>query len=65
MHIFSFTANSPYLRTLCVQKNAKDHKDMRGTKYTYCNNCFLKLLLVKSRLGTFPLLTICLLYLQI
>ena len=46
-----------------MHKDTRDRKDTRGTKYTYYNGCFLILLLVKSRLGTFPLLTICLLYL--
>ena len=41
------------LRTLCPQK--KMRKDMRGTNYTYYISCFLILLLIKSRLGTFPL----------
>ena len=36
----------------------RDRKDTRGTKYTYYNGCFLILLLIKSRLGTFPLLTV-------
>ena len=46
-----------------MRKDTRDRKDTRGTKYTYYNGCFLILLLVKSRLGTFSLLTICLLYL--
>ena len=44
-----------------VRKDTRDRKETRGTKYTYYNGCFLILLLVKSRLRTFPLLTICLL----
>ena len=47
------------LRTLCPQKkmrkDMRDRKDMRGTNYTYYISCFLILLLIKSRLGTFPL----------
>ena len=46
-----------------MRKDMRDRKDMRGTNYTYCISCFLILLLIKSRLGTFPLLTTCLLYL--
>ena len=34
---------------------------MRGTNYTYYISCFLILLLIKGRLGTFLLLTTCLL----
>ena len=45
-----------------MRKDMRDRKDMRGTKYTYYNSCFLILLLIKSRLGTFPLLTTCLLF---
>ena len=37
-----------------MRKDTRDRKDMRGTKCTYYNTCFLILLLVKSRLGTFP-----------
>ena len=36
------------------RKDISDHKDMRATNYTYYNSCFLILLLIKSRLGTFP-----------
>ena len=39
-----------------MHKDTRYCKDTRGTKYTYYNGCFLILLLVKSRLGTFPLL---------
>ena len=53
------------LRTLCPhkkkRKDTRDLKDMRATNYTYCISCFLILLLIKSRLGAFPLLTTCLL----
>ena len=38
-----------------LRKDTRDRKDTRGTKYTYYNGCFLILLLVKSRLGTFSL----------
>ena len=41
-----------------MRKDMRDRKDTRGTKYTYYNGCFLILLLIKSRLGTFPLLTV-------
>ena len=44
-----------------LRKDTRDRKDTRGTKYTYYNTCLI-LLLVKSRLGTFPLLVVCLLY---
>ena len=44
-----------------IRKGKSDLKDMRGTNYTYFVSCFLILLLIKSRLGTFPLLTTCLL----
>ena len=44
-----------------MRKYMRDRKDTRGTKYNNYNGCFLILLLVKSRLRTFPLLTICLL----
>ena len=33
-----------------MRKDTRDRKDTRGTKYTYYNDCFLILLLVKSRL---------------
>ena len=46
-------------------KDMRDRKDMRGTKYTNYNSCFLILLSIKSILGTSPLFTICLLYLYI
>ena len=46
-----------------ARKDMRDRKDTRGTKYTYYNGCFLILLLVKSRLGTFPLFKVCLIYL--
>ena len=46
-----------------MRKDMRDRKDMRCTKYTYYNGYFLILILIKSILGTFPLLTICLLYL--
>ena len=46
-----------------VRKDTRDRKDTRCTKYTYYNGCFLILLLVKSRLGTVQLLTVCLFYL--
>ena len=46
-----------------MRKNKRDHKDFRGTKYTFYNGGFFILLLVKSRLGTLPHLTISLLYL--
>ena len=46
-----------------MRKDLRDHKDMRGTNYTYYISYFLILLLKKSRLGTFPFLTTCLLYL--
>ena len=48
-----------------VRKDTRDRKDTRGSKYTYYCGCFLILLLVISRLGTFLLLTTCLLYLKI
>ena len=48
-----------------VRKDMRDRKDTRGTKYTYYNDSFLILVLVKSRLGIFPLLTTCLLNLLI
>ena len=48
-----------------VRKDMRDRKDMRGTNYTYYISCFLILVLIKSRLGTFPLLTTYLLYLYI
>ena len=32
----------------------RDRKDMRGTKYTYYNGCFLIFLLVKKQTGNFP-----------
>ena len=44
-------------------KEMRDRKDMGGTNYTYNISCFLILLLTESSLGTFPLLTTCLLYL--
>ena len=46
-----------------IRKDIRDCKDMRGTKYTYFKSCFLILLLIKSRLWTFPLLITYLLYL--
>ena len=46
-----------------VRKDTRYRRDTRGTKYTYYNDYFLILLLVKSRLGTFLLLKIRLLYL--
>ena len=36
-------------------KDMRDRKDMRGTKYTNYNSCFLILLSIKSILGTSPL----------
>ena len=48
-----------------VRKDIRERKDTRGTKYTYYNDCFLILLLIKSKMGTFPLLTTCLLNLLI
>ena len=48
------------------RKEMRDRKDTRGVKHTYYNGSFFFiLLLVKSRLRTFRLLTICLLYLKI
>ena len=38
-----------------IRKGMSDRKDMRGTNYTYFVSCFLILLLIKSRLGTFSL----------
>ena len=38
-----------------MRKDVRYCKDMRVTKYTYYNGCFLILLLIESRLGTFPL----------
>ena len=46
-----------------MRKDMRDRKDMRGTKYTYYDNSFLLLLLLKSREVTFPFLKTCLLYL--
>jgi len=46
-----------------MRKDMRDRKDIRGTKNTYCNGYFLLLLLVKSILGTFHFLTICLIFL--
>ena len=48
-----------------MRKDTIERKDMSSTKYTYHSSSFLILFLIKSRLGTLPLLTICLLYLQI
>ena len=42
-----------------MRKDMRDRKDMRGTKYIRYNICFLMLFLIKSRLGTFQLLTTC------
>ena len=56
--LFTHTVSTEKMR-----KDTRDCKDTRGTKYTYYIGCFLILLLVKYRLGTFPLLTICLFYL--
>ena len=39
-----------------MYKDMRDRKEMRGTNYTYYISCFLILLLIKSRLGTFPLI---------
>ena len=44
-----------------MRKDMRDREDTRGTKYTYYISCFLILLLVKSRLQTFPILIIFLL----
>ena len=41
----------------------RDRKDMKGTKYVYCNSYSLILLFIKNILRTFPLLKVCLLYL--
>ena len=46
-----------------LRKDMRDRKDMRGTNYTYYISCFLILLLIKSKLRTFLLLTTCLFYL--
>ena len=49
-----------------IVSTEKLRKDMRGIKHTYYNGSFFFiLLLVKCRLRTFRLLTICLLYLKI
>ena len=50
---------------LKMRKDTRDRKDKKDTKYTYYIGCLLILLLVKSTLGTFLLLTICLLHLYI
>ena len=59
-------SNLSLIYTHCVhRKMRKDTRyriNTRGTKYTYYNGCFLILLLVKSKLGTFQLLVIRLLY---
>ena len=39
-----------------MRKDMRYRKDMRGTNYTYYISYFLILLLIKKRLGTFPLL---------
>ena len=41
-----------------MRKDTRVRKDTRGTKYTSYIGCFLILLLIKIRLGTFPLLTV-------
>ena len=46
-----------------MRKDTRDRKDMKGTKYTYYNNCFLILLLYNRRLRTFTFKKICILYL--
>ena len=45
-----------------MRKDMRDRKNMRGTKYIKYTvmAIFYILLLIKSILGTFPLLTICL-----
>ena len=48
-----------------MRKDMRDCKDTRDIKHTYYNVFTFLLLLVKSRLKTFRLLTICLLYLKI
>ena len=44
-----------FTHIVSTEKNMRDCKDMRDTNYTYCIGCFSILLLIKSRLGTFPL----------
>ena len=67
--MFYFTVNSRLfthiVSTEKMRKDMRDRKDNRGTKYTNCNCYFLILLLIKSILGIFPLLTIFLLYLKL
>ena len=46
-----------------MRNDMRDRKDMRGTNCANYIDCFLILLLINSRLRTFPLLTTCLLYL--
>ena len=45
-----------------MRKDTRDRKVTRGTKYTYYNGSFMILLLVESKLGIFPFLTVCLLF---
>ena len=50
------------LSTDKIRKDTRCRKDTKGIKHAYNNGCFLILLLVKSKLGTFHFLTIRLLY---
>ena len=54
--IFITYSNLSLIYAHCVHRKLR--KDMRGTKYTYCNGYFLIFLLIKSTLKTFPLLEI-------
>ena len=63
---FNNYSNLSVIYAQCVHKknreDTSERKDTRSIKHTYYNGCFLILLLVKSRLRTFQLLTIRLLY---
>ena len=67
MHLNQITVTSRLfthiVSTEKMRNDMSERKVMRGTNYVYSISCFLILLLIKSRLVTFPLLTTRFLYL--